>query len=88
MNKNPFGPWDKVAIVTGGGTGIGAAKAAVINFTKALAVEFTRHNIRVNGIGAGMIITEAAREQMGMTPESQARRVQGLSGQKTCAPTT
>jgi NAD(P)-dependent dehydrogenase (short-subunit alcohol dehydrogenase family) len=42
----------------------GAAKAAVINFTKALAVEFAQYNIRVNCIAPGMIITEAVQEQM------------------------
>lgn len=56
----------------------GAAKAAVINFTKALAVEFARYNIRVNGIGPGMIITEAAQEQMGITPESTKERFSSL----------
>ncbi len=56
----------------------GAAKAAVINFTKALAVEFSQYNIRVNCIAPGMIITEAAQEQMGVTPESTKERFAGL----------
>lgn len=52
----------------------GAAKAAVINFTKALAVEFAQYNIRVNCIAPGMIITEAVQQQMGITPESTQER--------------
>ncbi len=56
----------------------GAAKAAVINFTRALAVEFAQYNIRVNGIGPGMIITEAVQEQMGITPESTKDRFANL----------
>jgi 3-oxoacyl-[acyl-carrier protein] reductase len=52
----------------------GAAKAAVINFTKALAVEFSQYNIRVNCIAPGLIITEAVQKQMGITPESTADR--------------
>jgi len=56
----------------------GAAKAAVINFTKALAVEFAPHNIRVNCIAPGMIITEAVQKQMGITPESTKERFASL----------
>ena len=56
----------------------GAAKAAVINLTRALAVEFSQYNIRVNGIGPGMIITEAAQKQMGVTPESTKERFASL----------
>ncbi|MBI4830908.1 MAG: glucose 1-dehydrogenase [Candidatus Lindowbacteria bacterium] len=52
----------------------GAAKAAVINFTRALAVEFSQYNIRVNCIAPGLIITEAVQQQMGITPESTADR--------------
>jgi len=36
----------------------GAAKAGVINFTKSLAVEWAKHNIRVNCIAPGPIVTE------------------------------
>ena len=52
----------------------GAAKAAVINFTKALAVEFAQYNVRVNCIAPGMIITEAVQQQMGVSPESTRDR--------------
>lgn len=34
------------------------SKAAVIHLTKAMAVEFARHNIRVNSISPGYIRTE------------------------------
>jgi NAD(P)-dependent dehydrogenase (short-subunit alcohol dehydrogenase family) len=56
----------------------GAAKAAVINLTRALAVEFSQYNIRVNCIAPGMIITEAVQQQMGITPESTQERFQSL----------
>ncbi len=56
----------------------GAAKAAVINLTKAMAVEFSQYNIRVNCIGPGMIITEAVQQQMGITPESTKERFASL----------
>ncbi len=59
-------------------TPYGAAKAAVINLTKALAVEFAQYNIRVNCIGPGLIITEAVQQQMGITPESTKERFQGV----------
>ncbi len=52
----------------------GAAKAAVINLTKALSVEFSQYNIRVNCIAPGMIVTEAVQKQMGITPESTRER--------------
>ncbi|RJP70330.1 MAG: glucose 1-dehydrogenase [Candidatus Abyssobacteria bacterium SURF_17] len=55
-------------------TAYGAAKAAVINLTKALAVEFSQYNIRVNCIAPGLIITEAVQQQMGITPESTQER--------------
>lgn len=52
----------------------GAAKAAIINLTKALSVEFSQYNIRVNCIAPGMIVTEAVQQQMGITPESTRER--------------
>ncbi|OBJ56187.1 SDR family oxidoreductase [Mycobacterium sp. 1423905.2] len=35
-----------------------ASKAAVIHLTKAMAVEFAQHNIRVNSVSPGYILTE------------------------------
>lgn len=36
----------------------GAAKAGIINFTQSLSVEWSKHNIRVNCIAPGPVITE------------------------------
>jgi NAD(P)-dependent dehydrogenase (short-subunit alcohol dehydrogenase family) len=53
----------------------GAAKAAVINLTKAMAVEFSKYNIRVNCIAPGLIVTEAVQQQMGISPTQEYDRV-------------
>lgn len=42
----------------------GAAKAGVINFTKALAAQWGKHNILVNCIAPGLIETEGVKTQM------------------------
>jgi len=47
----------------------GAAKAAVINFTKTCSVEWAPHNINVNCIAPGMIETEGVRSQQILTDE-------------------
>ena len=47
----------------------GAAKAAVINFTKTCSVEWAPHNINVNCIAPGMIETEGVRSQQILTAE-------------------
>ena len=47
----------------------GAAKAAVINFTKTCSVEWAPHNINVNCIAPGMIETEGVRSQQILTQE-------------------
>jgi citronellol/citronellal dehydrogenase len=39
----------------------GAARAAVVNMTKTLAVEWARHRIRVNSVAPGVIKTEGLR---------------------------
>src|SRR5947207_473411 len=56
----------RVAVVTGGGCGIGrgiaaayaAAKAGVVNFTKTAALELAPHGIRVNGLAPDLTVTE------------------------------
>ncbi|MFB6171319.1 MAG: SDR family NAD(P)-dependent oxidoreductase [Haloarculaceae archaeon] len=44
----------------------GAAKAAVINFTKSLAAEYASHDIRVNCIAPGLVATPGVASQMGI----------------------
>jgi NAD(P)-dependent dehydrogenase (short-subunit alcohol dehydrogenase family) len=40
----------------------GAAKAGVMNFTKSLAMEWAKHNIYVNAVAPGPILTESGRD--------------------------
>ena len=47
----------------------GAAKAGVINFTKALAAQWGKHNILVNCIAPGLIETEGVKTQMKLEAE-------------------
>lgn len=42
----------------------GAARAGVVNLTRSLAVEWGRHDIRVNAVGPGIFLTGGAREEM------------------------
>jgi len=51
----------------------GAAKAGVINFTKSLAIEWSKHNIYVNAVAPGPILTESGRDRLWSTPEVQAQ---------------
>lgn len=41
-----------------------ASKGGVVQLTKALALEWVRHNIQVNAIGPGYIITDMNKEEM------------------------
>lgn len=53
----------------------GAAKAAVIHFTKTLAFEWARHGIRVNCIAPGFVATPGTASQMGIEPGAVDRGV-------------
>ena len=46
-----------------------AAKAGVVTMTRALAVEWARHGIRVNAIAPGPVDTEETRERLWPTDE-------------------
>ena len=51
----------------------GAAKAGVINFTKSLAMEWSKHNIYVNAVAPGPILTESGRDLLWSNPELQQK---------------
>ena len=50
-----------------------AAKAGVMSMTQTLAVEWARHNIRVNAIAPGPIESQGAARQLWNTPEAVER---------------
>lgn len=54
-----------------------AAKAAVVQLTKAMALEWARHNIRVNALAPGYFVTEINLEQLadGKVHEFAQKRV-------------
>jgi NAD(P)-dependent dehydrogenase (short-subunit alcohol dehydrogenase family) len=51
----------------------GAAKAGVMNFTKSLAMEWAKHNIYVNAVAPGPILTESGRDLLWSDTDLQAR---------------
>jgi NAD(P)-dependent dehydrogenase (short-subunit alcohol dehydrogenase family) len=51
----------------------GAAKAGVINFTKSLAMEWSKHRIYVNAVAPGPILTESGRDLLWSSPELQQK---------------
>lgn len=56
----------------------GAAKAAVINFTRTLAMEWAKHNIRVNAVGPGPFMTHGASDVLWQTQELAQRRISAV----------
>ena len=63
MSKQKFGSIVNTASIAGhwggcGGSVYSAAKAGVIHFSKVTSLELAKHNIRVNSISPGAIITE------------------------------
>lgn len=49
-----------------------SAKAGVVAMTRTLAVEWARHNIRVNAIAPGPVETEGASQQLWANPKARA----------------
>lgn len=53
-----------------------AARAGVINLTRTLALEWAKHNIRVNAVAPGVIMTEGALSEMLIDPDG-IERIEG-----------
>ncbi|MBI3328630.1 MAG: glucose 1-dehydrogenase [Nitrospinae bacterium] len=53
-----------------------AARAGVISLTRTLALEWAKHNIRVNAIASGVIMTEGALSEMLIDPDG-IERIEG-----------
>jgi 3-oxoacyl-[acyl-carrier protein] reductase len=51
----------------------GAANAGVMHFTKSLAMEWAKHNIYVNAVAPGPILTESGRDLLWSDTDLQAR---------------
>jgi NAD(P)-dependent dehydrogenase (short-subunit alcohol dehydrogenase family) len=47
-----------------------AARAGVINLTRTLALEWAKHNIRVNAVAPGVVMTEGAMAEMLISPDT------------------
>jgi NAD(P)-dependent dehydrogenase (short-subunit alcohol dehydrogenase family) len=47
-----------------------AARAGVINLTRTLALEWAKHNIRVNAVAPGVVMTEGALAEMLIHPDA------------------
>jgi NAD(P)-dependent dehydrogenase (short-subunit alcohol dehydrogenase family) len=47
-----------------------AARAAVINLTRTLALEWAKHSIRVNAVAPGVVMTEGALSEMLISPDA------------------
>lgn len=84
----------QIASVLGLGVGVGyaayaASKAALIQLTRSMALEFVRHDIRVNALAPGWFITEmnetyfatpAGQDYLRRTPPMRAGRLPELLG--------
>jgi NAD(P)-dependent dehydrogenase (short-subunit alcohol dehydrogenase family) len=52
-----------------------AAKSAVVQLTKAMAIEWSRHNIRVNALAPGYFVTEINQEQFADSSAKESLRI-------------
>lgn len=91
---NKGGSIIQIASVLGMGVGVGyaayaASKAALIQLTRSMALEFVRHGIRVNAIAPGWFVTEmneayfataAGQEYLARIPPTRAGNLQELVG--------
>lgn len=81
MIKNNFGRIVNIASIVGINaiatrTAYGPAKAAIMNLTKALAIEWAKHNINVNAVAPGYTRTEMVEDyiQRNIVDENQIKK--------------
>lgn len=57
-----------------------ASKGGVAMYAKTLAIELAQHNIRVNAVGPGFMLTPMATgERDGLSPDQQRERLEGMA---------
>jgi len=81
MMKQKYGKIVNISSIAGtalgfpGSTHYSAAKAGIIGFSEALAMEVVQHGITVNSIAPGMINTDMLRQALGESTEDFAKQV-------------
>ena len=66
------------------GGAYGPAKAAVVSLTKQLALEWAKHNIKVNGISPGPVMTKPS--EVALLNDELKRRINNIPMSRTATP--
>ncbi len=64
----------------------GISKAAVMHMTRMLAIEWAEHQIRVNSIAPGTVLTESRKEYAAANPGYLEKMVDRVPLKRTCMP--
>jgi NAD(P)-dependent dehydrogenase (short-subunit alcohol dehydrogenase family) len=64
----------------------GISKAAVMHMTRMLAIEWAEHQIRVNSIAPGTVLTESRKEYAEKNPGYLEKMVERVPLKRTCKP--
>ena len=64
----------------------GISKAGVMHMTRMLAIEWAEHQIRVNSIAPGTVLTASRKEYADKTPGYLEKMVERIPLKRTCTP--